>query len=363
MGRNELAALIAHNPVNRSLDTRFVDGVMRDAAVRHMPELRAIQSMKRIKYKRRVGEYNSTFIYLYLITGVNRKGEPVRKRLVYSAHSDDSRLRAYTVLQMLIRAGFNDDPIYKTIVPLEYLPEVKALLYEAVPGRTLWDFMKQCVPARDIYPVLSLVAGWIRKLHTFTLLPTELAQIQRVDVLQTYWRPDEVLAVVKEKNRYQADKLQAFYDALGKLAHHLTPSVAPGLVYGDPHPENIIVKNLRVKNLTMIDFTDVAIGDQLRDCGIFIQQLSFMGRNYYSHRELEWLRTYFIEHYFKKSMAELHPGELQRLNLYQAWNALRSFVYFFYQEKMREQSYGLLEDAWLYLTLAQQNARRITIYE
>ena len=134
------------------------------------------------------------------------------------------------------------------------------------------------------------------------------------------------------------------------------------MVYGDPQPENIIIDTLRTKQLTMIDFTDVTLGDQLRDCGIFLQQLNFMGRDNYTSTDLRALRTCFIETYFGRARADMSDDEYQRINLYQAWNALRGFEYFFYQDIRREESYGLLEDAWLYLNCARERRRQLSIY-
>ncbi len=360
MGRNKLKQLIARNPVNRGLDTAFVDGVMRGMIRQHYPDITTIEKMKRLKYKRRIGKHNSTFIYAYRITGKTNRGATVQKNLMYSSHSDDSRLHAYRVLQLFIDGGFNSGDAFKVIVPLAYLTEVKALIYEEVPGRTLWDYMKKRTPTQKLYHILDLVASWLRKLHTFRL-PAEQSTVPMFNPISVYWQPSEMVSKVASFDRQQAEKLQYFYDAWRESEKKIRNRVNLGITYGDPHPENIVIENLMVDGLTMIDFTDIAYGDQLRDCGIFIQQLRFMGKSYYSSGELEYLCSYFIERYFGKSLAALSAQELQRINLYQAWNALRSFIYLFHQDEQRAQSYGLLEDAWLYLTLAQRQDSRISI--
>ena len=91
------------------------------------------------------------------------------------------------------------------------------------------------------------------------------------------------------------------------------------------------------------------------------EQMHFMCKNLYSENKIKTLQTFFLEAYFGKKMTDLTDDEYSRLNLYQSWNALRGFMYFFFQEKVREQSYGLLEEAWLYLTLARDHQRTIFI--
>lgn len=351
--------LIAQNPVNKGLDRAYVDRVMRETLHEHFPEMTSISKLIRSKFKRRVGIHNSTFIYRYTFEGMSQAHEPMSKQLIYSSHSDGSRLHAYRLLQILIAAGFNRDQ-YRVIVPLAYLPETKTMIYEAVVGKTLLEFMRTAKNPDTLKPMLTHSARWLAKFHSFPLSPEIRASLPRSNVLNFYWPSNEIFAFVKTYDAFQAEKLAAFFATLKEVADALAPGT-PGMVYGDPHPENIIIQRLDATGLTMIDFTDVALGDQIRDIGIFVQQLKFMGRDMHSVAIVEQLAHYFVEQYFDKPFSSLSPDEIARINLYQAWNALRSFVYFVYQDKKRQQSYGLLEDAWLYLVLARERSRFMTI--
>jgi arginyl-tRNA--protein-N-Asp/Glu arginylyltransferase len=111
----------------------------------------------------------------------------------------------------------------------------------------------------------------------------------------------------------------------------------------------------------LIDFTDISRGDQMRDIGTFLQQLHFMGSQFYSPKETEHLKQYFIEQYFQAPLDSIEQELLDRINLYQAWSSLRGFVYFFFQPDYREKSYGLLEDAWRYLYFAGHSMKTTSL--
>lgn len=348
--------LIQKNPVNKGLDYGFVDGVMRDAALRHFPELARVTSVRHIRHKRRVGKHNSTFIYTYVIRGEGSDGSPVQKQLVYSSHSDGSRLHAYHVLTALIASGFNGEgDFHRVMVPLEYLPEIQTLIYEAIPGKTLFEHMKMCRSPLELSDVVSVTADWIRKFHQFKLSDATLAKIPLFDAFNLNWKTDELLPMVEDADQHQAEKLRAFFETYPRDEKRLYGEQAPQLVYGDLHPENVLTTTLHPEGLTMIDFTDVARGDQMRDIGTFMQQLNFMGTQFYPEQPVNQLRMLFLERYFQQPVAALPITIIQRINLYQAWNSLRGFVYFFLQEKNRIRSYGLLEDAWRHLYNAQND--------
>ena len=355
-----LDELIKKNPVNRGLDYAFVDSLMRDVVRKHCPEIETIVSLRHRNYKKRVGKRNSAFIYDYVVRGLKHDGTPVVKNLIYSSHSDGSRLRAYLTLNALIKAGFNHDR-FKIMEPLDYIPEVQALLYERVRGKTFLYYMERKTPIHDLMPLLNRTALWLYKFHHFPLPEKNTHDIPRFHPSHMNLTTDELLAALEPENPEQAKKLSAFLATLFPIEKKLSSKAKQGLVYGDLHPENIVTDRLKMSGLTMIDFSDVSWGDQLRDCGSFIQQIRFMGRNLYSPEDILALQTTFLESYFQKPLDWLTTNEFERLNLYQAWNSLRGFMYFFFQPKSREESYGLLEDAWLYLTLTREKKKTIVI--
>ncbi|MEK7583642.1 MAG: phosphotransferase [Patescibacteria group bacterium] len=358
--RKKYQALIDRSPVNHALDLRFVYRIIREVAKKNFPELATIKRIRHAVHKRRVGETKSTFIYSCFIDGTDVTGEKISKHLIYSAHTDGSRLTAYTNMSLLCEHGFNATP-FKMITPLAYLPDIQALIYEAVDGKTLLQYMQSGIPSPTLRHLTHLAALWIRKFHTFKLPKEVMERFPVFDMLEVNPRIERVLTEVRSADASQAEKLQAFIATFQTVESSLAPEVTPGLVYGDYHPENIITEDLRTKDLTVIDFTDVNRGDQLRDIGSFIQQLHFMGRECYPVAEVDEQRQYFVAEYFGRSLDKLTTAEFQRVNLYQAWNSLRGFTWFFFNPTMRQQSYGLLEDAWLYLSLARDSEHTINI--
>ncbi len=359
MGRqHNIDKLIEANPVNRGLDYTFVDQLMSGITLAHFPEFASISNLRHVSHKRRVGKHHSTFIYSYYISGMTKDRTPIQKHLIYSSHSDASRLIAYNNMRRFDAAGFNADHTYMTIVPLEFVPEVKALIYEAAHGKTLYEHMKSHTAA-ELEPLLKQVAAWIRKFHAFTLPASSFEALPLASSANMNWKVDEFQTEVQRKNAQQGEKLRYFSETFFTLENKVHQNMTPQLIYGDLHPENIITETLHPETLTLIDFTDVARGDQMRDIGTFLQQVQFMGSQFYAQQDTEHLKKFFLEQYFQKPFDSIDQDLLDRINLYQAWSSLRGFVYFFFQPDYLEKSYGLLEDAWRYLYFAGHSMRTL----
>lgn len=361
MGRtNNIQKLIQENPVNKGLDYAFIGALLCSHAERYFPGHTAFKVIDYEKHKRRVSKHSSSFIYTYTLGALNQDKKRVKKYLVYSAHSDGSRIAAFTILTALIRAGFNTDE-YRVMVPLEYIADLKALIYEQVPGNTLLHYIQKRRSTKDLLPLIKRTARWLHKFHYFMLPDEGRAKVPVFHLSNMNWTVEELQRYVDAADAHQGEKLKNLFTTLDIVEKKLRTSFKPGLTYGDLHPENIITDNLLSTGLTMIDFTDVAMGDSLRDIGSFIQQLEFMARSSMSMIKIRNLRRSFIETYFGQPMDDLPQHIYNRINLYQAWNAFRGFVYFFFNEKTRIQSYGLLEDSFRYLYRADHDMRTFTI--
>src|SRR3989344_3620714 len=104
---DNIAKLISQNPVNKGLDYSYVNKLIREITFQHFPEFKEINGIQHVHHKRRVGKRNSTFIYSYYVRGKDANGASLMRHLIYSSHSDGSRLKAYKALTMLIENGFN----------------------------------------------------------------------------------------------------------------------------------------------------------------------------------------------------------------------------------------------------------------
>lgn len=346
--------------MHKAFDPEFVDSVIRSAVKKHFPEIKTIDSITPVKHKQRVGIHNSTFINSFIVQGEASAGTQITKEIVYSAHTDNSRLVAYNNLLLFSKFGFSSGT-FQVVRPLEYHEDVHALLYEGAPGRTFMHYLAEKTPPGKLEHILKLIAQWVHTFHYTKLPPGVFSSIPIFNPHNLYHEAPDIVKAITEDNTFQGEKAKKFFDAYTAFEEKLRTAYTPRLTYGDLHPENIIIRDLSQKKLIIVDLTDVTVGDELRDIGTFIQQLSFMSRDYYTPDELSSLTTTFIEAYFKIPFSELSANAFQRINMYQAWTAVRSFVYFFYNEEKKPDAYGLLEDAWLYLALAQKGSREFTI--
>ena len=112
----------------------------------------------------------------------------------------------------------------------------------------------------------------------------------------------------------------------------------------------------------MIDFTDVAKGDPMVDLGAFLQQFDFMGHNYLSRKRINNYKEYLLEQYFDEDFDKIKIDFINRINLYQAWTALRSAILIFYQQDENNPIDGVLEDCDKYLELATNNIHKINLH-
>jgi aminoglycoside phosphotransferase (APT) family kinase protein len=134
----------------------------------------------------------------------------------------------------------------------------------------------------------------------------------------------------------------------------------PNLIYGDYHPENVIIENLTTDHLRMIDFTDVALGDPMTDLGTFLQQFDFMGHRFFSRTKINSCKEYFVKSYFGKELSEIEAEFFQRMNLYQAWTALRTAVFLFYMHK-DDSVRTLFQEIEQYLELIEKAKKQISL--
>ena len=112
----------------------------------------------------------------------------------------------------------------------------------------------------------------------------------------------------------------------------------------------------------MIDFTDLAYGDPMMDLGTFLQQLDFMGHNFISREQINNYKTFFISAYFKKDFDKIDIEYISRINLYQAWTALRTAIFLFYMNDAENPIDDLLQDSQGYLAVVKKEEKIINLH-
>ena len=73
-------------------------------------------------------------------------------------------------------------------------------------------------------------------------------------------------------------------------------------------------------------------------------------------------KEYLLEQYFDEDFDKIKIDFINRINLYQAWTALRSAILIFYQQDENNPIDGVLEDCDKYLELATNNIHKINLH-
>jgi len=279
-----------------------------------------------------------------------------RLKLFIGAASNNSKLRAYYNLVWLRAHGFDQGSL-EVIKPIAYLEDLKALIYEASEGQTLYWHIKKSPTYDELLWPLQLCAQWLLKLHQTKAsdLPATMSENNDQGIIKS-------LELAREK--YQlftpeqgAKILQVLNDIQTSLP---AKDHSVSLIYGDYHPENIIFRNLTSRRLSMIDLSDVTLGDPYRDVGTFIQQLDFMSQDFLLRDDINKLKRYFVEQYTGLAFDAIPEADIRRINLYQALTAVRSSVWLFEPES-RKVSLELLDDARLLMEKVHNSQHSINI--
>ncbi len=279
-----------------------------------------------------------------------------RLKLFIGAASNNSKLRAYHNLNWLREHGFDRGSL-QVIKPIVYIEDLKALVYEASEGQTLYWHLKKSPTFEELHWPLQLCAQWLLKLHQTpaTDLPETMNENNDQGIIKSLERAREkYLTLDPEQGSKILTVLELIHTSLP--AHDLSKS----LIYGDYHPENVILRNLRSRRLSMIDLSDVTFGDPYRDVGTFIQQFDFMSQNFLARKDINNLKKYFVEQYTGLPFNDIPIDHIRRINMYQALTAVRSSVWLFEPES-RKVSLELLDDARLLMEKFENSQHSINL--
>lgn len=344
--------------IAKLLELDFVRGVLDKHLKNHYPDFKKVKEISCEPYKKHLGIASAVFVVEYEVKYQTISNRQKSIDIFSSAHSDGSRWGAYQKTKVLYEHGFAKGK-FRVTTPLFFLKEQKAFFYVASPGRSLFSFFTQN-PKANLRPAMKLASGWIKKVHDFdtslTNFPWATFKIGRMIPMPRFFIPD-----FYSSSKKMGKTVEDLVEGLKKQAAYYNRRNKAQLVYGDCHPENVIIKNLRAKDLEMIDFTDLALGDPMMDIGTFIQQFDFMGHNFISRKEMNNYKTFFVESYFGKKFNKIEIEYINRINIYQSWTALRTAVFLLYMKDVENPIDDLLADAVNYLELAQESKHKINL--
>ncbi|PWB38831.1 MAG: hypothetical protein C3F02_01950 [Parcubacteria group bacterium] len=341
-------------------DKDFIIKLLNEKLGQYYADFKSVAELEVIPYKKHLGMTSAVFVANYKIKYLSQNKNIKKLEIFVSAHSDGSRQQAYRKNKFLFDHGFNQGNLRVTR-PLFYLAENKAYFYQAASGHRLFSFFRKN-PGADLRPVFSLLAAWIKKLHSFRYQGADFS-----------WPTFTIAKMIPEPARFINDfgrhdqplgaLAQRLYDKLAKVERNYQSVVALQLVYGDNHPENVIIESLETDHLEMIDLTDIALGDPMLDLGTFLQQFDFMGHNYISREKMNQAKIFFVESYFGQNLEQIDINYINRINLYQSWTSLRTATFLFYMKDVQNPIIDLLDDGEKYLALALDSNRKINLFK
>lgn len=344
--------------IAKLIEKDFVWQVLSERLPRYYKDFKKIESLQLTPFKRHLGITSAVFVVEYRIKYLKKDHTTKELDIFVSAHSDGSRKGSYQKTKALYKHGF-DQGRYRVTRPLFFLTEQKAFFYVSSPGRSFFSMFLENTSA-DLSNSMELMTGWIKKLHELNIKEVNFK-----------WPVFDILAMVPAPKKFVKDfynqdsrlgkKIEKLVKDLHDLDKNYRKKIEPALIYGDFHPENVIMKSLQAKEIEMIDFTDIAIGDPMMDIGTFIQQFDFMGHNFLPRHEINEYKKSFVEAYFNKQFKDIDIEYINRINLYQSWTAMRTSTFLFYMKDVTNPIDDLLEDGVQYLDLAKQGQRNINV--
>ena len=357
MTKKILSEEVKHN-ITKLVDRKFIRHILCEYLPKYYPDYKKLESFKLDPFKRHISPRNVVFVVEFKIKYKGKDDRSHNLDIFCSAHSDGSRKDAYNNCRFLYNNNF-DKGKFRVTKPLFYLTNQKAFFYEASPGRSFLNFFTQ-EPEANLKPTFKLIVAWIKKIHNFDTKLDFDWPIFRISKMVP--PPQRFVPDFYEENIEYGKLVEGLLARMRKLKKEFSKNFKASIIYGDYHPDNVIIASLKAKEIELIDFTDVAKGDPMVDLGAFLQQFDFMGHNYLSRKRINNYKEYLLEQYFDEDFDKIKIDFINRINLYQAWTALRSAILIFYQQDENNPIDGVLEDCDKYLELATNNIHKINLH-
>lgn len=288
----------------------------------------SIADIKIFPYKHQINQKSYHIVTRYVISFARKHAHPVN--VFCNANSREPRKGTFKALQFISGHGFTHGK-YRAPVPLFYQQKLKAMFYYEIPGSVnLYEYITQKHPSIiKIKKQVALTAQWLKKLHSIPAVSAKNFNARQSSIATVVPGKRFMMNKIQEKHPDYPefkDKIEALYKIIIRLDRVNSHKIKKSIIHGDFHPENVIIKPYGKNSIGVIDYTDCCIADPMRDLGNFMQQFNTMMHNHISPENTLIINKIFLKAYFKK--INLPKNIENRLNLYTAWTALRSAMYF-----------------------------------
>ncbi|MFH0854364.1 MAG: phosphotransferase [bacterium] len=347
--------------MDQLLDDKFIKNFFDGNLKAFFDNAESIKSIKRITHKEVRGNFDYSLIIEFILEINYKNNQTITKSIFCKAHSDEKKNKSTYYMEMLYKNGFNEG-LYQVPRPLSYIPMLRAGFYEGAQGHNLLYYLKQ----RDFDKIENIVknaAHWISKLHELKFNDFNSLKISIAKIKDNKPPIKQVFKDMKKHYLRLYDEFAPLYRATRKyetmFLKELKREEKTKIIYADYHPENIIAQSHSQDGISVIDFTDLALGDPYRDVGTFMEQVDFMSKKYMPPEKARQWRTIFLEEYIKTNNIKLTKREFQRINLYCLWTSLRNIIYFYYKKDQNQVIPKLIADAKIYLDKVKHKSTEI----
>ncbi len=304
-----------------------------------------ILDVKSYIIKRHVSDVFFHFVVQNNVTLQTKKGLHRRYQIFTVSFSNHGRRKMYQILVLAFKNGFDKGRIVIP-KPLWYVEDLMSAFYIGIPGDNFLEHIKNNNIDKNI---VQKIAQGLYNFHQ--MKPGQEIKLKKHSLAWEYLDPTDVLKREYNVQTKMVKEIKKQYQILRKVYKSIVDDEFL-LSHGDFHPENVIVNRFNSKQVALIDFSEGCLAPIYFDIASFLQQLHFMTRSYLTENQYASMEKAFLSSYFGEVVIEKKMQS--KINLYKAWTALKSTVYFmiFEDDINRRFAEHLLKRSKDYLKLA-----------
>lgn len=344
---NKFIPLELRAKMDQLLDENFIKNFFEGNLKIFFPEAKKINKINKVFYKDLREKESYTLVIEFILDLKLKDNKLIKKSVFGIAHSKEYKNKALYYIEVLYKNGFNQG-LYKVPRPLIYIPEIRASFYEGVKGQTLLYYLKH----KEYFKIesgLKDAARWLSCLHNFEIKKFESLQLSIKKIGDNH---PPIAQVLKDIKKDYVKLYQSFYPLYKQVIEYEKKLINKEffkVIYGDYHPENIIIPRYSRQGVTVIDFNDLGLGNWYSDVGAFLEQVEFMSNKYMPKEKGKLWQNIFLDEYIRINNFNLTSLEWQKINLYSLWTCLRNIIYYYYKCDPDQVIWKLIKDAEQYL--------------